>query len=342
MLLRLMLYILLSVLIVILAFIGFYFWSSSGQLDNSEYSSIITFKESNRTSSAENIDQVFTLITYNIGYLSGMTNNLAVERKPELYQSNLDRVNAELNKLNADLIAFQEIDYAANRSFDVNQLEAIAQKNDFAYAARQINWDKNYLPFPYWPPSCHFGRLLSGQAILSKYPLKDDKRIVLQAPQMPFHQEAFYIERLLQITKIDIDGKPLVLMNVHLEAFDQNTRVTQAREVLGYFRQYAKDFPVILAGDFNSDPIYTDVSGQDQEPTVSFFLEADGIESAAVPYYPIEKSKVEATFPADKPTEKLDYIFYTSDRIEKIDFKVLSEFGTASDHFPMMMKFKFK
>ncbi|MEX0813737.1 MAG: endonuclease/exonuclease/phosphatase family protein [Chitinophagales bacterium] len=336
------LFLLLFILIVFAVIVVFYFWSSSGSVDQSQYSQVIKWenKEQGRNELVEN--RTYMIISYNIGYLSGMSNNLAVERKSELFESNLENVNAEINKLQPDFIAFQEIDYRAKRSYNIDQLEAIAGNTGFAYAARQINWDKNYLPFPYWPPKFHFGKLLSGQAVLSRYPVLEDKRIVLQMPEMPYYREAFYIDRLLQITKIDIDGQPLILMNVHLEAYDQNTRVAQAKKVLGYFRQYAKDYPVILAGDFNSDPIYSDVPGQKQEPTISFFLDTEDLEAASLAYYPIEKEKVKATFPADNPDVKLDYIFYTADRIEKIDFKVLEDFGTASDHLPVMMEFRFK
>ena len=43
----------------------------------------------------------------------------------------------------------------------------------------------------------HFGSMLSGQSILSKYPLKDHQRIILErVKDNPFYRDALYLERL--------------------------------------------------------------------------------------------------------------------------------------------------
>jgi endonuclease/exonuclease/phosphatase family metal-dependent hydrolase len=334
-----MLFLIVLLTVFTLLFIAFYFWASSSTIESSTYSKVIQWKNNDKVNAQK---QTYKIVSYNLGYLSGMTNNLAVDRTNNFFDKNMIKVMDRLEYHNPDFIAFQEIDYNSKRSFYVDQLETIASSVGYRFGAQQINWDKRYLPFPYWPIKHHFGKIVSGQAILSKYPILSDKRVLLQAPEAPFYRKAFYIDRLLQISKIDLGGTTLILMNLHLEAFDQTTRVVQAKKVLGLVRQYAKDYPVILAGDFNSDPIYSDVDNQDQEPTISFFLDAPEIFSASISGYPISKSKVQPTFPADNPVEKLDYIFYTADKIEILDFKVLKDFGTSSDHLPVLMGFRFK
>lgn len=323
---------------ITLFFVLFFFWASSPALDQSEYSKVLEWEKSIQNEQKDS----FKIVSYNLGYLSGMTNNLGVDRSSGFFENNMNTVVDRFKEYSPDFIAFQEIDYNSKRSFFIDQLEAIGQALSFPYAARQVNWDKNYLPFPYWPIKYQFRSILSGQSILSKYPILSDRREVLQTPEAPFYRKAFYIDRLLQVSEIDINGRTLILMNLHLEAFDQTTRVVQAKKVLGFVRQYAKDYPLILAGDFNSDPVYSDVLNQADEPTISFFIDADEISSASISKYPIAKSKVKATFPSDNPVEKLDYIFYTADKIEMIDYKVLEDFGTASDHLPVMMEFRFK
>lgn len=334
-----MLFLIGSLTVFILLFIAFYFWASSSTIESSAYSKIIHWENNAQKSAQKNN---YKIVSYNLGYLSGMTNNLAVDRTNNFFEKNMVKVMDRLEYHNPDFVVFQEIDYDSKRSFYVDQLETIASSVGYTYGARQINWDKRYLPFPYWPIKHHFGKIVSGQAVLSKYPILNDRRELLKAPEAPFYREAFYIDRLLQIDEIDLGGQTLILMNLHLEAFDQTTRVVQAKKVLGFVRQYAKDYPVILAGDFNSDPIYSDVENQQQEPTISFFLDAPEIVSASIARYPISKSEVKPTFPADNPVEKLDYIFYTADKIEILDYKVLDDFGTASDHLPVMMEFKLK
>ena len=153
-------------LLLIVAFVIFFFWASSPTLELSEYQSVIA----NKTKSTQKSDSIFSIVTYNIGYLSGMTNNLAVESPKEFFDVNMAKVVSEIKKVKPDIMAFQEIDFDASRSYNVNQEEEIS-KLGFNYRAQTINWDKRYLPFPYWPISMHYGKVVSGQSIISKYPL---------------------------------------------------------------------------------------------------------------------------------------------------------------------------
>ena len=155
----------LIVLVLILVTITvFFFWASSPLLEESEYEKLY---ETSYKTKIDN-DSIYSIVTYNIGYLSGMTNNKAIEKPKELFQKNMEIVQRELADVNADIIAFQEIDYNSARSYEVNQEDEIA-KLGYKYIAKGINWDETYGPFPYWPPSIHFGKMSSGQSILSKY-----------------------------------------------------------------------------------------------------------------------------------------------------------------------------
>ena len=234
--------------VLIVAFVVFFFWASSSTLNKNEYAKIVNYSVDNTIKN----DTVFSIVTYNIGYLSGMTNNLPVAKPKSLFDDNLRKVLSETKKINPDIIAFQEIDYDASRSYHTNQEKEIANLG-YGYAARAINWDERYVPFPYWPFSMHFGKVVSGQTILSKYPLKEHQRMVLErVADAPFHRDAFYLERLAQIVKVTLNNKDVILINVHLEAFDKTTREKQFEEVLEIFNRYKKKYPTILLGDFNS------------------------------------------------------------------------------------------
>jgi endonuclease/exonuclease/phosphatase family metal-dependent hydrolase len=198
-------------LLLIVAFVIFFFWASSPTLELSEYQSVIA----NETKSTQKNDSIFSIVTYNIGYLSGMTNNLAVESPKEFFDVNMAKVVSEIKKVKPDIMAFQEIDFDASRSYNVNQEEEIS-KLGFNYRAQTINWDERYLPFPYWPISMHYGKVVSGQSIISKYPLKEQQRIVLQrVADAPFYRDAFYLERLAQVVKVVLNGKEVVVINIH-------------------------------------------------------------------------------------------------------------------------------
>ena len=112
--------------VVILAVVIFYFWASSNGYPRDKYAEIIDYP----SSAATNKDE-FTLITYNIGYLSGSTNNKAVSRERKLFDDNLKTVVDALKPLNADFIGFQEIDLGSKRSFKVNQVSELAEQLSF-------------------------------------------------------------------------------------------------------------------------------------------------------------------------------------------------------------------
>ena len=313
-------------LVLIVACVVFFFWASSPTLDESDYAKLI---EVDNYKLPEN-DSVFSIVTYNIGYLSGMTNNLAVESPKELFDDNLEIVISEVKKLNPDIMAFQEIDFDASRSYHVNQEEEIS-KLGFNYRAQTINWDERYLPFPYWPISMHYGKVVSGQSIISKYPLKEQQRIVLErVADAPFHRDAFYLERLAQVVKVVLNGKEVVLINIHLEAFEAATRVKQFEEVLAIFNTYKDTYPTILLGDFNS-------KARDKKAIVQKIFAMKDVGNAA-----FDMNNLGNTFNSKDPFERIDYIFYTKNSIEYISGKVLNQFGQASDHLPVEMKFKLR
>ena len=156
-----------------------------------------------------------------------MLNNLPVAIPESLQSANLQSVRAEIKKIDADILCFQEIDYESRRSFYVNQQDTIA-KLGYNSWFQAVNWDKTYVPFPYFPISVNYGKIYSGQSVLSKFPIKDPERIVLEkVKDDPFYRTAFYLDRLAQVCKLEIEGRDLVLLNVHLEAFNSETRQNQ-------------------------------------------------------------------------------------------------------------------
>ncbi|CAL2091849.1 endonuclease/exonuclease/phosphatase family protein [Tenacibaculum sp. 190524A05c] len=304
----------------------FYFWGSNATMDKEDYQKLFT---NNYEQDFDN-DSIFSIVTYNIGYLSGMTNNTTKARPKELFDRNLSHVKKEFQQLNPDVIAFQEIDYGAKRSYLINQEEELS-KLGYNHVARTVNWDKKYVPFPYFPPSAHFGKVVSGQSILSKFPIKNHERVVLERVEnTPFYKNAFYLDRLLQIVKLEIKGKEVVVMNVHLEAFDKETRVKQLKVVVQKFLEYGQSNPTILLGDFNSDPNFED-------PAIAQVLNLENIGNAA-----FSENGFANTFDSKKPYKRLDYIFYTKNFISYVDGRVLSEFAQSSDHLPVSMKFMLK
>jgi endonuclease/exonuclease/phosphatase family metal-dependent hydrolase len=323
-----------TVLIIVVSLITFYFWAGSGFSDVDSYYQIETYHDD-----FANDADTLKIMTYNIGYLSGMTNNLAVERTPDLTYENLHKGYSFLSNQKPDIIGFQEIDFNADRSFNFNQLDSLAIRHNYPNAAKAVNWDKSYVPFPYWPIKYQFGKMLSGQAILSKLQIVSDSVVVLDKPQSaPFYYKKFYLDRLVQVTKITHTLGEFVVMNVHLEAFDKETRESQAEQVLALFKKYEKEYPVFLIGDFNSRPPFaTEIT--EIEKTISIFLEHPGMGEAIDKSRYLENESSFFTFDTGNPYERLDYIFYTKNRITKVASDVAREAGEISDHLPVWMTF---
>ena len=235
----------------------FYLWGTSGSYSKQKYAHIESdYEQTGEQSISPAAKDSYTIVSYNLGYLSGLANNTTIATDQAFFDANQQRVISAFQAIAPDIIALQEVDFDSKRSYRIDQAKALALGLDPVYAgAIAISWDKNYVPFPFWPPSAQFGKILSGQAILSRYPIVKNSRIVLEkVASNPFYYNAFYLDRLAQVSQIQLSGQTLVVINVHLEAFDEPTRISQTRFVRSLAEDYAKTYPVIVLGDFNSSP----------------------------------------------------------------------------------------
>ena len=132
------------------------------------------------------------------------------------------------------------------------------------------------------------------------------------------------------MVKVVLNGKEVVVINIHLEAYEKETRAKQFEEVLAIFNQYKEIYPTILLGDFNS-------RARDENAVVQKIFAMKAIGSAAS-----DMNNLGNTFNSKDPSKRIDYIFYTKNSIEYISGKVLHQFGQASDHLPLEMKFRIK
>lgn len=327
--------------VLLTVFAAFFFWASGGTRSAGELATTTTYKSPPAAPS-----DTLSVMAYNIGYLSGMTNNQPVVRRESLYTANMNHVTQLLRRTNPDIIGFQEIDFGAARSFDVHQLDTLATRLGFATSASAINWDKRYVPFPYSAdPSIHFGRVLSGQAVLSRFPIVRHERVELARTSRPFWSDAFYLDRLAQVTELAVGADTLVVINVHLEAFEEATRETQAREVRQLVERYA-DRPLLLIGDFNALlPSALNAHPPDEQrafaddETLGILLEGTPLQPALPDTAYAAPMATIGTYPADAPSRTIDHIFYTPERIRALTASVPETPGVPSDHRPVLMRF---
>jgi len=299
---------------LLLGVAGVFFWASSGVLSEAELAQVRTYAAEPDTTRPDTL----RVTTYNIGYLSGMTNNEAVVRPDSLFHANMDQAVGFLRAAVPDIVGLQEIDFGGARAAQVHQLDTLAARLGYLEAAQAVNWDERYLPFPYGRPAVHFGRTLSGQAVLSRFPVQQHVRMTLPRPPQPFFRDAFYLDRLAQVGVVDVDGHPLAVINVHLEAFDVGTRETQARIVNDLYRRLADNgIPTLLLGDFNSPVPSGGRTGQARagDATMQRVLDGTDLRSAV---NATSDDTASATYPADAPARTIDHIFYSPQFFEAV------------------------
>lgn len=278
--------------------------------------------------------QFLKWVTYNIGYASGKKNNQPEKLSEQEVKSNLDVIASEIKKLNPDVVALQEVDFASDRTHQINQFEYLAKALNMPYGAYVVTWNKRYLPWPYWPPKVHYGKMISGQAILSRYPIENQRVLEFSKPtENPFWYNWFYLDRVAQKVNIRVGYQGLVVWNVHLEAFQPRTRENQAILLAEWVALEPNPLKVVL-GDFNS----ISQKKKDLTPEEMKDLEDDGL---ALKKFQEATSLVNAeahaeffSMPSWNPVKKIDHIFYKPDAwVELASGNV--EKVMASDHLPI-------
>jgi Metal-dependent hydrolase len=289
--------------VLLLGAVLVFLWASSGRLPEEDLAQTRTYAPAPDTTMPDTL----TVTTYNIGYLSGMKNNEPVVRSDSLFYANMDQAVRFFRRVDPDIAGLQEIDFGEARVAHVHQLDTLATQLGYPAAARAVNWDERYLPFPYGRPAVNFGGTLSGQAVLSRFPIRQHVRNVLPRPPQVFFRDAFYLDRLAQVAVVNLGGRPLVVINTHLEAFHVETREEQARLVNDLYRRLAgEDIPALLLGDFNSSLASSGNDGSVEDSTLQYLLADTGLRAART----AGADTVSATYPADAPRQRIDYIFY--------------------------------
>jgi endonuclease/exonuclease/phosphatase family metal-dependent hydrolase len=303
---------------------------------------------------SSNADPVFQLLTpdtlrvmtWNIAYAHGMGSD-GVDYQPRNkaeYEEQLQGMAKLIRDSHADIVLIQEIDFDASRSHRMNQLQILSALSGLKFSAEAVTWDAGFVPFPYWPLKNQFGRVRSGGAVLSRFPILENDITLHPKPDAnPWYYNAFYLFRYSQSVSILAGERQFSVINNHLEAYDRENREQQAELISELINQTNSDVPVIVfGGDMNSLPGQASVQhnfddGYDddyrEDQTMNVLNSISGFrEVVHDSLYTIRESDFH-TFPSSDATRRLDYIF-VSDSLRVIDFNIINIEG-LSDHFPV-------
>ena len=199
-----------------------------------------------------------TLYTWNIGYGGlGKESDFFMDGgemvdppSQEIVEKNLAGIEQFIQNNPADAWLLQEVDVNSARTGRVDEFDrlhdVVSSNAAFAY-----NYKCPFVPIPL-PP---MGRVESGIATLSELFIAEDaERISLPCP-FSWPVRAAQIKRCLLVTRMPVEGtdKELVLVNLHLEAYDDGEgKIAQTKLLMEVLQQeYAKGNYVIAGGDFN-------------------------------------------------------------------------------------------
>ncbi|TMA59032.1 MAG: hypothetical protein E6J80_04190, partial [Deltaproteobacteria bacterium] len=104
-----------------------------------------------------------TVLSYSIAYGLNDSPSTGLPPGPATVYDCLDAIIETIAASGADVVLLQEVDFASRRTYDIDQLHYIAEALGWGFVARVITWECRYLPYPFWPPWRHAGRLRAGQ-----------------------------------------------------------------------------------------------------------------------------------------------------------------------------------
>ena len=318
----------------LLLFVLFIIWASSPA--ETERDAIYS-STSNRSNSLPRYDGSLHLMTYNIGFGNGVLDKFKIKTNRDAVLSNLSEIVSVINTAKPDILLVQEIDRDSDRSFGIDQVQYILDHTHFSDFSYSQTWSKKWIPFPYsLNPKNHFGKVDAGQAVFSVFPIQSEERLVFDKPESnSWIYNLFYLDRILQIVDIQVsETETLKVGNVHLEAFNKETREKQAKRIRSLHDQYEFD---VLGGDFNAiHPNSAQNKGSIDEPELVYADDKtlSHLESGKLLVSDLSLLDVrDYTFPSDAPSRRLDYFFSNPLKYSLQSPHIFSE-ANGSDHLP--------
>ncbi len=314
------------------------------------------------------LGQEYTAVTYNIGFgaygpeysffmdVGGMKDGTVTQGlfgKAISEESVLAHTNGAmdvLRELDADFCLLQEVDESADRSYNVNQRQMIAEGLSAYSRVWANNFHSAYLFYPLNDPH---GAVQAGLDTLSRYKVASAERRSYPVDDS-FIVKFTDLDRCFAVLRLPVAGtdKELVLINSHMSAYDAGgtIRAQQVQLLCDVVQsEYAQGNYVIVGGDFNhalygsalafpNEQVYPDwvqeMSDADLPEHFHFVVPENGLEvptcrGADIPYEPgvTYVTCVDGFFVSDNvrvTAENIDTAFANSDHNPvKITFELM-------------------
>ncbi len=301
------------------------------------------------------------IMTWNVGYGAlGDNADFFMDGGKSVFTADRDRLRENLKGIretvaeqDADIYFFQEVDKKSSRSFKLDETAEINKWLEEDLGAKYqtmfaYNYKAHFVPFP-MPP---IGTVESGIMTASCFRCQRADRIKLPCP-FDWPVRTVNLKRCLLVTRVRLSGsgKYLVLVNLHLEAFDDGEgKAAQTKALLDIMKK-ERDMGnyVVVGGDFNQR--FSDVDMEDY-PVISGTWQPGmiDVEDFLPDFTPVMDAEVPTCRSLDKPlpADTAGHQFYmidgfiVSDNVKVNDIKTIDLGFEHSDHNPVVMEFVLK
>ncbi|WP_242831991.1 endonuclease/exonuclease/phosphatase family protein [Butyrivibrio sp. VCD2006] len=300
-------------------------------------------------------DNSYTIMTWNIGFgaldenddffMDGgkdVRSNTAAE-----VDENIAGIRETIEQISPDFAILQEVDRNSDRSHRRDEVELITSgfsdfSSTFAY-----NYKVFYIPYPI-PP---IGKVEGGLLSFSRYNIESASRIALPCP-FSWPERLGNLRRCLLVSRIPVGdvGKELVIVNLHLEAYDSGEgKAAQTALLKNYLEnEISKGNYVVAGGDFNQTFSNIDTSaypvfeGNWQPGKINAEDFSSNFQICMSNNSPSCRSLATPYVGADDSTFQFYVIdgFLVSKNVEIEDLQTIDCKFKYADHNPVVLKFK--
>jgi len=220
------------------------------------------------------------IMSFNIGYASlSETEDFVMDGgekgrmdDQESVEANLAGIGNIITDSSADIYLLQEVDYKSSRSYNTMQYNYFSDLVNMPVTLG-YNYRCIFVPFPF-DLSQMMGTVNSGILTATDYYVEDATRIQLPG-SFSWPLRLANLKRCAVITRLPIAGsdKFLVMINVHLSAYDDGTMRIQEIEALQEMMQTEYDLGnyVVVGGDFNQS--FPNAYTENLDGTVDYLYE---------------------------------------------------------------------
>ena len=275
----------------------------------------------------------------------------------------LDAIVKVLEAEQPDIVFLQEVDSKSKRTGYIDELQYLLDKSYFKYSLYGSQWSSQFIA------SDGLGRMNVGNAILSRWPIKNPGFIILpERGDIDYLTSIFYDRENIIYGDVQMpDGTSFRAINTHISAFSTDgTKKVQVQIYYDLLKEFkSKSIQFVTGGDFNLLPPNSDSSdycdedmcssehyhgindtpfhkdGSNYLPEMSWLQPLFDDFNCSMDlnkYFLNQRSYfTHTTLPKSFWDRTLDYLFASSPWIEN-SHQALQKYRNESDHAPVTAK----